>query len=129
MLQLKILSGKMAGHESVARHFPFRIGRSAAANLRIEDAGIWDEHLTLSLNAAGQIEATVQLGALATVNSQSLDHGRLRNGDIIQIGGVQLAFELSPARQRSFWAREGLVWTGLALLCLAQVALIYWLLN
>ena len=129
MVQFKIVSGKMAGTEQVARHFPFRIGRSAAANLRIEDAGIWDEHLTLSLNAAGQIEATVQLGALATVNSQSLDHGRLRNGDIIQIGGVQLAFELSPARQRSFWAREGLVWTGLALLCLAQVALIYWLLN
>jgi len=129
VIQLKILSDKMAGTVVVARHFPFRIGRSAAANLRIEDAGIWDEHLILSLNVVGQIEATVQPGALATVNAQSVDHARLQNGDVIQIGAVQLAFELSPARRRSFWAREGLVWTGLALLCLAQVALIYWLLN
>ena len=68
MIQLKILSGKMAGTVTVARRFPFRVGRSPAANLRIEEPGIWDDHLTLSLTAAGQIEATVASGALATVN-------------------------------------------------------------
>ena len=129
MIQLKILSGKMAGTEAVARHFPFRVGRSAAANLCIEDTGIWDGHLTFSLNPAGRVEATVQSGALATVNGEPLAEGPLRNGDIIQIGAVQLAFGLSPTRQRSFRGREALVWTGLVLLCLAQVGLIYWLLN
>src|SRR5438045_5594618 len=109
----------MAGSIEVARHFPFKVGRSAAANLRIEDAGIWNEHLTLVLNPSGQIEATVQAGALATINGESLAKGALRNGDLIQIGAVQLAFSLSPARQRSFRGREALVWAGLVLLCLA----------
>ncbi len=119
----------MAGTVVVARRFPFRVGRSAGANLQIEDVGIWDEHLNLSLNPGGEVEATVQSGALVTVNGETLTDRPLRNGDIIQIGAVQLAFGLSPTRQRSFRGREALVWTGLALLCLAQVALIYWLLN
>jgi len=129
VIQLKILSGKMAGTVVVVRHFPFTVGRSAVANLRIEDVGIWDDHLTFFLNAARQVEARVQPGALATVNGENVTQKPLRNGDLIQIGAVQLAFGLSPTRQRSFRGREALVWTGLLLLCLAQIGLIYWLLN
>ena len=128
MIQLKILSGKMAGTEVVARRFPFRIGRSAATDLHIEDTGIWDEHLIFSLSD-GRIEASVQPGALATLNGENLTQTPLRNGDIIQIGATQMALGLTPTRQRSFRGREALVWIGLALLCLAQVGLIYWLLN
>ena len=49
MVQFKIVSGKMAGTEQVARRFPFRIGRSAEADLRLEDDGVWDDHLELSV--------------------------------------------------------------------------------
>ena len=129
MIQLKILSGKMAGTEIVARRFPFRIGRSAAADLHIEDAGIWDEHLTLSLSGGSRVEASVQPGALAMINGVTLSHAQIRNGDTIQIGAAQIAIGLVPTRQPSFRGREALVWIGLALLSLAQVGLIYWLLN
>ena len=128
MIQLKILSGKIAGTVVVARHFPFKVGRSAVANLRIEDVGIWDEHLTFFLSD-GRLEAAVQAGALATVNGETLAGAPLRNGDVIQIGAAQMAVGLTATRQRSFRGREALVWIGLALLSLSQVGLIYWLLN
>ena len=128
MIQVKILSGKMAGTEVVARRLPFRVGRSAMADLRIEDAGVWDEHLTFSLSD-GRLGAAVQAGALATVNGETLAGAPLRNGDVIQIGAAQMAIVLAPTRQRSFRGREALVWIGLALLSLSQVGLIYWLLN
>jgi pSer/pThr/pTyr-binding forkhead associated (FHA) protein len=129
VVQLKILSGKMAGSELVARHFPFRIGRSATANLRVEDPGMWDEHLVLSLTSDSKIELTAQPGALASLNGETITHAALRNGDLIQIGAVQLQFGLSPTRQKGLQGRETLVWSGLALLCLFQVAVIYWLLS
>ena len=47
MVQLRILSGKMAGVDITARHFPFRIGRSAAAELQLQEDGVWERHLEL----------------------------------------------------------------------------------
>ena len=52
MLQLKILSGKTAGTEWVARRFPVRIGRASNSDLRLEDDGVWEEHLYLELDPA-----------------------------------------------------------------------------
>src|SRR5256885_12758222 len=53
----------------------------------------------------------------------------LRSGDIIQAGSASIGFALSPMRQRGLRVRETLVWTFLAMLSLAQVAVIYWLLD
>ena len=47
MIQLRILSGQMAGDIQVVRHFPFHIGRAAENNLILDDSGVWDYHLTL----------------------------------------------------------------------------------
>jgi len=38
-----------------------------------------------------------------------------------------MQFGLSPTRHRSLRLREVLTWIAFALLCLGQVALIYWL--
>jgi Inner membrane component of T3SS, cytoplasmic domain len=129
VVQLRIVSGKSAGSERVARHFPFRIGRAANADLRLEDSGVWDEHLILSLTSDSKIELTIQLGAVASLNGESVNRAPLRNGDVIQIGAVELQFGLSPTRQKGLRGREALVWSGLVILCLFQVAVIYWLLS
>lgn len=129
MVQFTILSGKMAGSYCTARHFPFRVGRSASADLQIEDVGVWDEHLSLSLLPETAIEMTVQPGAMATINGESVNRATLRNGDLIQIGAVQLRFTISATKQKRFWGREALVWTGLGLVCLVQIGIIYWLMN
>jgi len=119
----------MAGADFVARRFPFQVGRSSSADLRIEDAGIWDEHLTFSLSADRTVEVFAKAGALVSVNDQSVSTAALRSGDVIEIGAVRIRFSLSPTRQKGLRLRESLVWIGLILIALIQVGLIYWLLE
>jgi len=62
VIQFKILSGKMAGHYRVARHFPFQIGRKTGVDLQLEDAGVWDKHLTVQLAAGAEFQFETQSG-------------------------------------------------------------------
>jgi pSer/pThr/pTyr-binding forkhead associated (FHA) protein len=127
MVQFKILSGKKAGSLWEARRFPVRIGRAANANLQIEEAGVWDEHLRVIVESEGFVLET-QGSALAGVNGQPVQRAALRNGDVIEMGSAKLQFWLSEARQRGQGFREAFVWTLVVLVCVAQIALVYWLL-
>ena len=129
MVQLKVLSGRKAGTSWVARRFPVRIGRSATADLQLEESGVWDEHLQLDFNPAQGIILTVLPNALATVNGQPARQTALHNGDAIDIGSLSMRFWLSETRQAGSAFREGLTWAGIAAICLGQVGLIYWLLH
>jgi pSer/pThr/pTyr-binding forkhead associated (FHA) protein len=125
MVQFKILSGKMAGAEKVARHFPFRIGRSPSADLRVEDDGVWDEHLQLAFDSASGFVLTSHPNAIASINGQPFREAVLRNGDSIEIGALKIRFWLGETRQYSLRLREWLTWTGFALLIAGQLYLIY----
>jgi len=125
MLQLRILSGKHAGTTHAVHRFPCVVGRSAAADLRLEEPGVWDKHLQLDLKRGEAVVVKSLPGALARVNGQPVDCVALRTGDVIELGGTQLQFWLSPSRQRSFRAGEILTWIALAMLCLAQILVIY----
>jgi len=129
MIQLKILSGKKAGTAWVARRFPVRIGRSAAADLQLEEDGVWDQHLRLDFNPAVGLVLTAQPDALASVNGQLVEQTVLRNGDAIEIGSSRMQFWLSETRQAGLRLREGLTWAAIAAISLGQIALIYWLLR
>ena len=128
MVQLKIVSGKMAGTEKVARHFPFRIGRSASADLCVDDDGVWDEHLELAFHSADGFVLTACPNALAAINGQPFLQQALRNGDAIDIGAVKIRFWLGETRQSSLRLREWLTWAAFALIIAAQFAIIYRLL-
>jgi pSer/pThr/pTyr-binding forkhead associated (FHA) protein len=129
MVQLKVLSGKKAGVAWVARRFPVRIGRSAGADLQVEEDGVWDQHLQLDFDPAAGIVLSAQPNALAAVNGQAVDHTVLRNGDVIDIGSLRLQFWLSETRQADLRLREGFTWAAIAAISLGQVGLIYWLLR
>jgi pSer/pThr/pTyr-binding forkhead associated (FHA) protein len=129
MVRLKVLSGKKAGTAWVARRFPVRIGRSAAADLQLEESGVWEQHLELDFDPAEGIILRTQPNALAAINGQPVEHAVLRNGDAIQIGSSQLRFELSENRQSGLRFREALTWTCIAAISFGQIALIYWLLH
>ena len=129
MVQLKGLSGKKAGTVWVARRFPVRIGRSAGADLQVEENGIWDQHLRLDFNPAEGIVLSAQPDALASVNGQAVQHAVLRNGDAIDIGSLRLQFWLSEIRQSDLRLREAFTWVAIAVISLGQVGLIYWLLR
>jgi hypothetical protein len=129
MVQLKVLSGRKAGTTWVARRFPVRIGRSAAADLQLEEEGVWDQHLQLDFKRTEGIVLSALPNTLVTVNGQPVHHTVLRNGDSIDIGSLRMRFWLSETRQVGLRFREGLTWAGIAAICLGQVGLIYWLLH
>ena len=129
MVQFNILSGKKAGAQSVARRFPFRIGRAAENELQLEDDGVWDRHLTLEFQKQEGFKLTTSANALATVNGESVQDAILRNGDTITIGSAKLQFWLAAARQRGLHGRELFVWALIVAVTAAQIALVYWLIR
>ena len=129
MIQLQILSGNKAGTDWVARRFPFHIGRSAAADLSLEEDGIWDQHLELDLIRPDGFVLSARPNALVAVNGQRIEQAVLRNGDRIEIGSLKMRFWLSETRQVGLRFREWITWCALVLLSAGQVCLIYWLLR
>ena len=129
MVQLNILSGKKAGGQTVARHFPFHIGRAAGNELQLDDDGVWDRHLTLEFQREAGFTLSTASDALASVNSRPAQTAVLRNGDLITLGSVQLQFWLGAVRQRGLRASEFLVWMLVVAVTFAQFSLIYWLIR
>ena len=129
MVQLNILSGKKACGQTVARHFPFHIGRAAGNELQLDDDGVWDRHLTLEFQREAGFTLSTASDALASVNSRPAQTAVLRNGDLITLGSVQLQFWLGAARQRGLRASEFLVWMLVVAVTFAQFSLIYWLIR
>jgi pSer/pThr/pTyr-binding forkhead associated (FHA) protein len=129
MVQLKILSGTKAGTTWVARRFPVRIGRSASADLQLEEPGVWDQHLRLDFQPGTGFLLNAQPNALAAVNGQAVQQTLLRNGDTLELGSLKMQFWLSETRQSGLRLRETLTWIAIAAISLGQIALIYWLLS
>ena len=129
MVQLNVLSGKQAGCQRVARRFPFHIGRAAGNELQLDDAGVWDRHLTLEFQREAGFALVTAPNAVVAVNSQPVQTAVLRNGDLITLGSVQLQFWLGAARQCGLRAGEFFVWMLVVAVTFAQFALIYWLIR
>jgi pSer/pThr/pTyr-binding forkhead associated (FHA) protein len=129
MIQLAVLSGKLAGSTSVARRFPFEVGRASDADLVLPEPGVWDRHLVIKFEPGNGFLAAAQGEALMTVNGEPTRGTRLRNGDSIEIGGVRLQFQLGDPRQGDSGLREWFVWFGIAFVTAAQFAIIYLLVR
>jgi hypothetical protein len=127
MVQLNILSGKKAGNHTIVRRFPFSVGRAGDSDLQLEDEGVWEKHLTIEFELPESFVVQTAPGALVTLNQQAVQVSALRNGDLLALGSVKLQFWLAATRQRGLALRESLVWGLLAVVTLAQLALICWL--
>ena len=129
MVELSILSGKQAGASVAARRFPFLVGRAADSGLRLDDEGVFDRHFAIRMEPPEGFVLVVQPQAYVGVNGQTAQQTRLKSGDVISAGSVKISFALSAAPQRDLRFREALVWFGLAFLCIAQVVLVYLLVD
>ncbi len=127
MIQFHILNGKLAGRMALARQFPLTIGRAEFADLRLEELGVWDRHVELRLVPEQGFRVALLSEALGSLNGEPFRDAPLRNGDIVQIGEVRLQFWLSATHQPDLAWCEWLTWTGLGMLSLLQVGLVYWL--
>jgi len=127
MIQLKILSGKMAGAVVAARRFPFRVGRVPGSDLQMEEPGVWDKHLQIDFRPGEGFQLSTQPEAVTSVNGTPAQSLLLRNGDLIELGPVKIRFWLGEVAQKSLTRRELFIWALIALVSLGQVALIYWM--
>lgn len=127
VVQLKLLNGPQAGMDFMTRHFPVTIGRSSSNDLRLREPGIWDRHLEIHLELPHTFALAARESSTATINDLPVQQAPLRHGDVIGLGPLKLLFTLSPTTQQSLHWREWLVWIGFGLLCLGQIALVYWL--
>jgi len=125
MIQIKVLSGKTAGAVHVVRRCPVRIGRDSKADLRLEENGVWDQHLQIDLVAQEGFALRARPEALAIVNGHPLERTILLNGDTIEAGSLKLQFWLTEPRQTGLRWRGSLTWIMIAAVSLAQICLIY----
>jgi hypothetical protein len=124
VIQFRILSGKQAGSEIVARRFPFVIGRGQA-DLALDEAGVWEQHLQIDFERGAGFTFVARSEALAVINGAPVETGLLRNGDVIELGSASLRAWLTPARQKTLRHREFLTWALLLALFVAQAGVIY----
>ena len=129
MVQLQVFSGQHACTATLARRFPFVVGRNSTADLCLEQDGIWDRHLELHLQIPDGFLLKAHPLALTSVNGLPVQQTFLRNGDLIEVGPLKIQFWLSETRQRGLRTREFLTWFALAALCAGQIVLIYGLLS
>ncbi|MSR43564.1 MAG: FHA domain-containing protein [Pedosphaera sp.] len=122
--RLDILNGRLAGQTRRVERLPFVIGRNAEAGLRLEESGVWDRHVELEWRFPEGFVARRRADATATVNGQPFTEQRLRNGDVLELGGAKVQFWLGDVSQKRLALRETLVWAALVALAAAQLWLI-----
>jgi pSer/pThr/pTyr-binding forkhead associated (FHA) protein len=125
MIQLHVLSGRLAGDNICVRQFPFHIGRAPGNDLMLDEAGVWDRHLALTFHKGEGFTLTTEGGAFAAVNEEPQSAARLRNGDIISFGPAKIQFWLAAPQQRGLRLRELCVWLLLAGVTALQMFLLY----
>jgi pSer/pThr/pTyr-binding forkhead associated (FHA) protein len=111
MIELRILSGKMAGQSVVARHFPFFVGRAPDCDLCLLEDGVWDKHLEIAQEADKVVLRTVGAGQVQ-INDEKVSQAVLRVGDEVRLGSVRLELWCSPMEQRSLKWMEYALWIG-----------------
>lgn len=125
MLLLRVTDDRGAVAQYLALTFPYRIGRSSAADLRIESPGVWDAHASIALGGTGKFIVAPEGASLLLLNGETTSGAPLRAGDELTLGGVRIAITLAPARQARLWIAETVVWTLLGAVCVAQFAVIF----
>ncbi|MCD6052011.1 MAG: Inner rane component of cytoplasmic domain [Verrucomicrobia bacterium] len=124
MLQFRAISGNRQATVWDAEGFPVQIGRAANADIRLEEAGVWDQHAQVTFDAEEGFILQSGKGASTRVNGETIEQIRLRNGDIIEVGSVKLQCWLSEVKRQNLAWREKLVWAILILVTVLQLILI-----
>ena len=114
----------MAGEIIFVRHFPFHVGRAPQNELRLDDDGVWDSHLTIGFDRSEGFMLETAPDAFASVNEQPQRNARLCNGDVISFGSAKLQFWLAPAKLRGLRLREAFVWLLLIGATIAQIVML-----
>ena len=123
MIQLHVLNGAAAGQRFEAEKFPITVGRSAACDFILNDAGVFERHFAIKFSPEGfTLEANPP--AVVVVNDARCETALLRNGDTIVAGYPKIQFWLGAMKQRGLRCREGVAWVMIAVVIAAQIYLL-----
>lgn len=113
-----------SGH-AVVDSFPYKIGRSSAADLRFQGPGVWDDHATIQYDAAQRKYRIVAAPeSVLLINGERLAEKVIVPGDKLQIGSVSLNISLSPVSGASLRITEAVFWFVFSALVAVQVLLV-----
>ena len=121
MIQLTVTQEKKPSVSSLVTSFPFIVGKSASADLRIDAAGVWDRHASLVLRER-KVHVVAEGEALVRVNGETQRESVLKNGDILNIGATTVLVALAPTTQPRLLAREMAAWALITLVFFLQIA-------
>ena len=119
MLLLRVTDDRGVVTQHIAESFPFRIGRSVQADLRIEAAGVWDTHAVIVPGENSRFLIRSEGESLLLRNGELVRSAQLASGDEFSIGAAWVLISLAPAAQKRLAMAEAVVW----LLLLSVVAL------
>ena len=123
MLLLRVTDGRGAITQHTAESFPYRIGRSPQADLRIEAAGVWENHAVILPGENARFMIRSEGESLLLRNGTPVRTAQLASGDELSIGAMRVLVGLSPARQKSLSLAEATVCVLLLVVMTAQAAI------
>ena len=122
MLLLRVTDSRGTVTQHLAQFFPYHIGRSVQADLRIEAAGVWENHAVILPGENGRFVIRSEGQSVLLRNGESVQSAQLASGDELSIGAARVVVSLSPARQKSLGASEAIVWALLLAVLTAEAA-------
>src|SRR5688572_5838693 len=122
MMLLRVTDSRGTVTQHIAESFPYKIGRSPQADLKIEDAGVWEIHAVILPGENARFLIRSEGESLLLRNGAPVLSVQLASGDELSLGAVRVTVCLAPARQKSLGFAEALVWGLLFVVAAAEAA-------
>jgi hypothetical protein len=110
MLLLRVTDSRGAVTQHVAESFPYKIGRSPQASLRLEAPGVWECHATILPGENARFLIRAEGDSLLLQNGEPIRTAPLATGDELSFGSAKILVSLAPATQKSIVLSEAVVW-------------------
>lgn len=126
MVELTVLNGSEPGRLLRLVRFPARVGRRCEGDGLLVGPGIWDHHFDIIIEESGRFGLVAMQGARVAIDGEFVERKTLKNGGILEVGGLRLRFALSVVAQRPLGIRESAVWIGAGLLLAFEAWMVVW---
>ena len=126
MIELIVLNGPDSGRRLSVVSLPSRFGKSVGQAASFKGAGVWDEHFEVVLDESGAPVVRVLGDARICVQSLPIREVRIRDGLVLEVGGIRLQLGIQPAKHGSLAWREFLLWGTFGVVLLVQGWAMWW---
>ncbi len=121
MLLLRVTDSRGAVTQHLAEAFPYQIGRSSQADLRLQEPGVFENHASIVPSEKARFVVQTEGESLLLRNGEPVRRVQLAPGDEFLIGSARILVSLAPAKQKRLAASEAAVWLLLAGVMASQV--------